>query len=270
MERRVPEHPVEILTTPDTQVAEGHELANHLCEDKSCVGMDCETFARALGRCDDLIASLDETWRNRRVKWFRPPQGYMGAFMADPLKALGYRTALADVFPLDTEVRAIDWMADFVMDHAKPGSIVLLHAPDARGNHQRQNNVAVFRKVFPRLKAAFAVGPFRRADMSLMKIAATPRLPRGYSAETTPRLPRGHSAETTPRPRRGRSVETGARLRYALGAPRRQRGRRGLRRGERGGGDGAETGRGGARLMVNFDARDRCAQWTKGEVTMTL
>ena len=78
--------------------------------------------------------------------------------MRGPLEGLRYRTALADVFPLDTEVRAVDWMADFVIEHAKPGSIVLLHAPDQRGNHQRQNNVAVFRKLFPRLKDAFSAG----------------------------------------------------------------------------------------------------------------
>jgi hypothetical protein len=70
----------------------------------------------------------------------------------------GYAAALADVFPLDTEVRSVDWLVQFVLTQAKPGSIVVLHAPDVRvtagREHLRQNNVDVLAKLLPDLAAA--------------------------------------------------------------------------------------------------------------------
>ena len=53
----------------------------------------------ALALCDELIASLDASWRSRPFRWFRPPQGYMASHMKRALAELGYSCALADVFP---------------------------------------------------------------------------------------------------------------------------------------------------------------------------
>ena len=113
-------------------VREGHELGNHMCDDVSCYGMSCEEFEKDLLRCDDLLARLDPTWRRRKWRWFRPPRGYLNEEMLEPLNRLGYRVALADVFPLDTAVRSVDWLVDFVLEKTRPGSIVLLHTPDLR------------------------------------------------------------------------------------------------------------------------------------------
>eukprot|EP00629_Pelagomonadales_sp_RCC1024_P003532 CAMPEP_0119267412 /NCGR_PEP_ID=MMETSP1329-20130426/5562_1 /TAXON_ID=114041 /ORGANISM="Genus nov. species nov., Strain RCC1024" /LENGTH=283 /DNA_ID=CAMNT_0007267335 /DNA_START=279 /DNA_END=1127 /DNA_ORIENTATION=- len=146
------------LATLRRALAEGHELGNHLCEDVSAQKLGPAAFEAALRRCDAVIASLDPDWRSRDFRWFRPPQGYLADWMRPALDALGYATALADVFPLDTEVRNADWMVDFVLREARPGSIVLIHAPDVRGKHLRQNNVEVFAKLLPRLKAAHALG----------------------------------------------------------------------------------------------------------------
>ena len=129
-----------------------------MCDDVSCYGMSCEEFEKDLLRCDDLLARLDPTWRRKKWRWFRPPRGYLNEEMLDPLNRLGYRVALADVFPLDTAVRSVDWLVDFVMEKTRPGSIVLLHTPDLREAHDRRNNVQVFRDLCPRLAAEFEVG----------------------------------------------------------------------------------------------------------------
>ena len=103
-----------------------------MCDDVSCYGMSCEEFEKDLLRCDDLLARLDPAWRRKKWRWFRPPRGYLNEDMLEPLNRLGYRVALADVFPLDTAVRSVDWLVDFVLEKARPGSIVLLHTPDLR------------------------------------------------------------------------------------------------------------------------------------------
>ena len=77
-----------------------------MCDDVSCYGMSCEEFEKDLLRCDDLLARLDPTWRRKKWRWFRPPRGYLNEDMLEPLNRLGYRVALADVFPLDTAVGA--------------------------------------------------------------------------------------------------------------------------------------------------------------------
>ena len=129
-----------------------------MCDDVSCYGMTCEAFEKDLLRCDDLLAKLDPTWRRKKWRWFRPPRGYLNEDMLEPLNRLGYRVALADVFPLDTAVRSVDWLVDFVMEKVRPGSIVLLHTPDLREAHDRRNNVQVFRELCPRLVKEYDVG----------------------------------------------------------------------------------------------------------------
>ena len=120
--------------------------------------MSCEEFEKDLLRCDDLLARLDPAWRRKKWRWFRPPRGYLNEDMLEPLNRLGYRVALADVFPLDTAVRSVDWLVDFVMEKTRPGSIVLLHTPDLREAHDRRNNVQVFRDLCPRLVKEYDVG----------------------------------------------------------------------------------------------------------------
>ena len=118
----------------------------------TCRVMGCpEEFEKDLLRCDDLLARLDPNLAPQKWRWFRPPRGYLNEEMLDPLNRLGYRVALADVFPLDTAVRSVDWLVDFVMEKARPGSIVLLHTPDLREAHDRRNNVQVFSRPCPRL-----------------------------------------------------------------------------------------------------------------------
>ena len=158
------------LATLRRAVAEGHELGNHLCDDASSQHMTDDEFRGALGLCDELIASLDPDWADRPFRWFRPPQGYMSRSMKKILAERGYSSALADVFPLDTEVRSVEWLVDFVVDNSRPGSIVLLHAPDVRRTkngrkHERQNNADVFPLLFPKLQEAFDLGTL--SDLAL-------------------------------------------------------------------------------------------------------
>lgn len=148
----------ERLETLRRAVGEGHELANHLVRDESPANYTEEEFKEAFLKCDDLIASLVDGWRERKSKkWFRPPHGFMSKSIKATLDQYNYVAVLADVFPLDTEVRTPDWMVAFVKSQIKPGSILLLHAPDNRVSangrkHKRQNNLLVLDRLLPDLK----------------------------------------------------------------------------------------------------------------------
>ena len=66
-----------------------------MCDDASSQSMSESEFRGALALCDELIASLDASWRSRPFRWFRPPQGYMASHMKRALAELGYSCALA-------------------------------------------------------------------------------------------------------------------------------------------------------------------------------
>ena len=148
----------ERLETLRRAVREGHELGNHLTVDESAAEMSPAAFETALLDCEALIASIDAEWPRRKRRWFRPPRGYMCQHMSRTLIKHNYTAVLADVFPLDTEVRSVSWLVRFVLQHAKPGSIILLHAPDRRvtkgRSHERQNNVTVLARLLPLLRDA--------------------------------------------------------------------------------------------------------------------
>mmetsp|Transcript_17535 Transcript_17535/g.54779 ORF Transcript_17535/g.54779 Transcript_17535/m.54779 type:complete len:273 (+) Transcript_17535:496-1314(+) len=144
--------------TLERAVREGHELANHLVKDESPASYSEDEFREALAACDALLQDLVDDWADRSLRWYRPPHGYMARYMKRSLRDLRYVAALADVFPLDTEVRSPDWIVDFVKQQTKPGSILLLHAPDEREapngrHHRRQNNLLVLQRLLPDLKA---------------------------------------------------------------------------------------------------------------------
>mmetsp|Transcript_19883 Transcript_19883/g.64000 ORF Transcript_19883/g.64000 Transcript_19883/m.64000 type:complete len:381 (-) Transcript_19883:1563-2705(-) len=143
-------------------VGEGHELGNHLVRDESAFMLGEAEFRRDLEKCEDCIRECGGFLKRGTTasgdpprRWFRPPHGYMSGHMARTLRRKHYSTVLADVFPLDTEVRSVEWIVHFILRHVKNGSIILLHAPDVRRtwarSHKRQNNVAVLESLLPQL-----------------------------------------------------------------------------------------------------------------------
>ena len=72
----------------DRIVSRGHELGNHLVEDKSYASHGREAFAAALDECERVIEAC---WERRAIpvesrrKWYRPPRGRITVEMCNRL-----------------------------------------------------------------------------------------------------------------------------------------------------------------------------------------
>ncbi|KAJ3193491.1 hypothetical protein HK101_004736 [Irineochytrium annulatum] len=71
-----------------------------------------------------------ELARKKRLKWFRPGQGWFSHEMCDLVERYGYKTVLGCRFPLDTASPDPKLNAWHVLSGIHPGAIVVLH--DAR------------------------------------------------------------------------------------------------------------------------------------------
>lgn len=114
-------------------VAEGHELGNHMVYDEKTTAYTPERFEHDLLECERVIA---EASAPSSPKWFRPPSGRLAPWQVPILAKHGYRIALGDVYPLDVAFAPADRQAivDHVVKMARPGSIIIVHAPDREHN----------------------------------------------------------------------------------------------------------------------------------------
>jgi len=107
----------------------GHELANHTYTHPSFGALSAAAMTDEITRCRDVLARLTGTGG----KYFRPSGTADGterpsdAVLAAAGNA-GYPVVLGfDVDPLDYDQPGPDVVAQRVLDHVKPGSIVSLH-----------------------------------------------------------------------------------------------------------------------------------------------
>ncbi|WP_017325499.1 polysaccharide deacetylase family protein [Synechococcus sp. PCC 7336] len=112
-------------------VAAGHELGNHMLEDRLSAGLPIETFASHLKQTESSIVSAAKGLEG--LHWFRPGQGLYTQRMLDVAEAEGYRAVLGSVFPYDTLLGQPGFSARFIRDRVRPGSIIVLHDRGERG-----------------------------------------------------------------------------------------------------------------------------------------
>ncbi|CCI27247.1 chitin deacetylase family protein [Microcystis aeruginosa] len=102
-------------------VNQGHELANHLTEDKLSIQLSPEEFETELLEADRIIANF------AKPRWLRPGGGWYNTTMVKIARQNGYRVALGSIFPFDTHI-PLSWFASTqILCNARPGSIIILH-----------------------------------------------------------------------------------------------------------------------------------------------
>lgn len=124
-------------------VADGHELGNHLPEDKPYWDHPAHVFASELERAERVLEDIDNVSTHNR--WFRPPSGKLSKAMSRVLKLKGYKgIAMANVFSNDVLIGGsvdppsewdVQYHANFNAQ-ADPGSIVVFHCPQKRSRRQ--------------------------------------------------------------------------------------------------------------------------------------
>jgi len=101
--------------------AEGHEIGNHLVEDRPAVLMSTEEFERQLLAVDPWVD------RDAKHRWMRPGSGWFTPAMVEQVAGHGYRLCLASIFPHDDRIHDPQTLARAVLDRVYPGAIIVVH-----------------------------------------------------------------------------------------------------------------------------------------------
>ena len=101
--------------------AEGHELGNHLVEDRPSIQLPEEEFVRQLLQVDPW---MDKT---ARWRWLRPGSGWFSPDMVQLVADHGYRLCLGTIFPHDDRIHDAERLAATVLERVQPGDVIILH-----------------------------------------------------------------------------------------------------------------------------------------------
>jgi peptidoglycan-N-acetylglucosamine deacetylase len=104
-------------------VREGHEVGNHLWEDRPSLFASPRAFERDLVRTGAL---LSDTLGSRPV-FVRPASGWFSPWMVSVARRHGYRLALGSIAPLDPALHRPQRALRFVVERIQPGAVVVLH-----------------------------------------------------------------------------------------------------------------------------------------------
>eukprot|EP00439_Symbiodinium_sp_Y106_P007504 s7104_g1.t1 len=120
-------------------VSQGHELANHMPEDREYASWPVEEFREAL---DETDAVLRPFMRADARHWFRAPQARLTSDMAVVLQARNMSHALGDCYADDWAIPDALRVASVLLRQVQSGSVAVLHMPQ-RGF--RQHTLEVLR-----------------------------------------------------------------------------------------------------------------------------
>ncbi len=123
-------------------VQEGHEIGNHLWEDRPAIKMSHGEFCQLLDQTQSALSRFSD------VHWFRPPGAFYRDWMVAAACARGLRTALGSVHPYDAILASAEYSKWQIMVNTQPGDIIVLHDGKDRG----ARTVKVLEWVLPRLK----------------------------------------------------------------------------------------------------------------------
>jgi peptidoglycan-N-acetylglucosamine deacetylase len=123
-------------------VAEGHELGNHFMRDRPSIRLSARAFETDLLQADQAIAGYGP------VKWARPGSGWYSRVMLEVLRRHGYSCALGSVYPFDAAIPSTTIATRFVLRHARPGAVIVLHDGGPRG----ERTARTLQTVLPELR----------------------------------------------------------------------------------------------------------------------
>ena len=124
-------------------VREGHEIGNHLTEDRPSIQLK-ENFASELKKAHRILSKYTTT----NIRWLRPGGGWCNKEMINTSRKYDYQVVLGSVWSYDTHIPSADFAAWFILANTKPGSIIVLHDVGQRGTR----TVTTLQKVIPKLK----------------------------------------------------------------------------------------------------------------------
>lgn len=123
-------------------VAEGHEIGNHMAQDRPSILLSPDEFEAALLQVDSLLSRFSDP------RWARPGSGWYSDTMVSIMERHGYRGALGSIYPYDGTLAFRSYTVSHVLRRARRGSIIVLHEGERRG----QRTIAALEEILPELE----------------------------------------------------------------------------------------------------------------------
>ncbi len=122
--------------------AEGHEIGNHMTHDRVSIRLDSAEYEQSLVEADSALRPYGP------LRWARPGSGWYSARTVRAMRRAGYECALGSVYPIDAGL-GWPWLSErYILAHARPGAIIILHDRGVRG----ERTAAVLSRVLPVLQ----------------------------------------------------------------------------------------------------------------------
>ena len=123
-------------------IANGHEIGNHLTRDQPSIALSPGAFDSAIVSAGRALSRFGP------VRWARPGGGRYNQRMVATMRRRGYQCALGSVYPYDAEIPSSRLSGAFVLAHARPGAIIVLHDGGDRG----RRTTVTLQRVLPELR----------------------------------------------------------------------------------------------------------------------
>lgn len=122
-------------------INQGHELGNHLTEDKPSISLSPSEFEFELCKAHSVLSNFT------KPRWLRPASGWYTPCMVNTARKYNYQVALGSVFPFDTNIVSSDFASEYILSNIFPGSIIVLHDTGEWG----EKTAITLEKVLPEL-----------------------------------------------------------------------------------------------------------------------
>ncbi len=127
-------------------LADGHEIGNHLSQDRPAVALGPVAFTADLAATEKVLA------RSHRSQWLRPGSGFCSRIQSEIASERGYHLALGSIWPYDTLPLPPWFAARFVLASLKPGAIVVLHERGPNDDQRGRRTIQTLAALLPRLQ----------------------------------------------------------------------------------------------------------------------
>ncbi|MEW6038853.1 MAG: polysaccharide deacetylase family protein [Pseudomonadota bacterium] len=131
-------------------VGEGHEIANHMPDDRRSIGLGKRAFEAEFERAHRRLEQIGQ-----KPQFFRPAGGFFDANrMLPSLQRFGYyqRFVMASFLPWDTHLPFPQRYAHHLAAGAFPGAIVVLHDGDQMRGNRLERTLEALRSLLQRLR----------------------------------------------------------------------------------------------------------------------
>lgn len=114
------------ISEVDKLLKDGHELANHNMMDWPYTEYSKSDFEYDLNQTEKILY----TYSKNLSLWYRAPFGQINKTMQEVLDERGLINVMTDAFAHDTAIPDPEWIAGYILDSVRPGSIILIHMPE--------------------------------------------------------------------------------------------------------------------------------------------